>query len=385
MQNPVEQSSAFHNVTRTATDVKENPFELRGDLAVQTLKGSPNKRSEYFSPVSGKMNQYLPGDRGLQETMWDTARDGETPQGSYMDAIAVLNGSTGGLVTGKMGSPNRGTRISSPANSVFGETQGPANERVEITEPTGEIDIFGFKAVIPGLALFQAPTIKRTVTGLPTQRVEGDTVITETPVTTTITEGESGFDKFQSDVSGSFFSGLGGIAGTDKETARLGVSIAAMQSEALTSHSPTPTNIATTFGIGEVKGLVEKPVTTTASLALGIGFGAATRGAGFAWGKAEPIVAARAGPLVARSVGFTGSKVIPAAMTTVYGVDVAARTTKGFTDFSAGSVALRSGEITSTEIAPMGAGFVGGYRSPEAIRGGLQLRKDCSRVSPDIC
>ena len=130
MQNPVEQSSAFHNVTRTATDVKENPFELRGDLAVETLKGSPNKRSEYFSPVSGKMNQYLPGDRGLQETMWDTARDGETPQGSYMDAIAVLNGSTGGLVTGKMGSPNRGTRISSPANSVFGESQGPANESV---------------------------------------------------------------------------------------------------------------------------------------------------------------------------------------------------------------------------------------------------------------
>ena len=148
-----------------------------------------------------------------------------------------------------------------------------------------------------------------------------------------------------------------------------------MQSEALTSHSPTPTNIATTFGIGEVKGLVEKPVTTTASLALGIGFGAATRGAGFAWGKAEPIVAARAGPLVARSVGFTGSKVIPAAMTTVYGVDVAARTTKGFTDFSAGSVALRSGEITSTEIAPMGAGFVGGYRSPEAIRGGYNYAK----------
>lgn len=108
---PVEQSSAYHHIGMEAgVPIPENPYEMRGDLAVEFLKGSPDKPSERFSPVSGIMSQYLPGGLGLQETMWNTAiasDRGRTLPGpvSYMNAVNVLSTTHGGLFTGEIGHP----------------------------------------------------------------------------------------------------------------------------------------------------------------------------------------------------------------------------------------------------------------------------------------
>lgn len=115
-ENKVEVSSQFHYVTRDATNVKENPFEVQGDLAVEFLKGSPDKRSEFFSPISGQMSRYLPGGQGIQEVMWTTARTGKAQPGSFADAVQVINSSSGGLSTGTIGKPNR-TTINTPTDS----------------------------------------------------------------------------------------------------------------------------------------------------------------------------------------------------------------------------------------------------------------------------
>lgn len=136
-QRPVELSSAYHKIGMMAgRTIPENPFEYRGDLAVEFLKGAPKKVSEQFSPASGQMKQYLPGGKGLQETLWTTARTGQAPTGSYMNAISVLGTTTGGLFTGVKGTPAR--TVSVPAagkypdvGPVFGLPKGVAARGAE--------------------------------------------------------------------------------------------------------------------------------------------------------------------------------------------------------------------------------------------------------------
>jgi hypothetical protein len=96
-QNFVEKSSAYHHTAMDAGQpVPANPFEYRGDLAVEFLKGiqNPEKSSEWFSPVSGEMTPNLPGGKGLQTVAWETAILG-TPGVSFDKAVQYLNSKEG--------------------------------------------------------------------------------------------------------------------------------------------------------------------------------------------------------------------------------------------------------------------------------------------------
>ncbi|MFA6359034.1 MAG: hypothetical protein WCY09_10350, partial [Candidatus Omnitrophota bacterium] len=128
-QNNIELGSSYHHVVKNAgVSVKENPFEVKADLSLQVIKGSEKKRSEYFSPLSGTMKQHLPDNtRGLQDVGWDTARTGKAQAGSFMQAIQVINSSSGGFVTGKVGQPTR-TSIKSPTSSFGGRISPTLDE-----------------------------------------------------------------------------------------------------------------------------------------------------------------------------------------------------------------------------------------------------------------
>ncbi len=103
-QNKVELSSAYHNIGMIAgIPIPANRFEYQGDLAVEFLKGTPQRAVDRFSPVSGEMSAYLPGvghKYGLQEYAWDEAlaydRGQPMPgQKLYMNAVEYLGGGEG--------------------------------------------------------------------------------------------------------------------------------------------------------------------------------------------------------------------------------------------------------------------------------------------------
>ncbi len=153
-QNKVETGAAYHNVGRKSdVAIPENPFELQADLAVEFLKGSPDKRSEYFSPASGKMSQFLPNDTGLQEDIWNVAKTRVASRNDYMPAVSVLGTTSGTLREGNVGTPvgNVNTDVFIPTTQVAGqkapgikftgtiEKVTPENFVDIRTEPTGEI------------------------------------------------------------------------------------------------------------------------------------------------------------------------------------------------------------------------------------------------------
>lgn len=90
ISRPIELASSYHNLSMaTGIPVPANPHEYMGDLAVEFLKGAPQKASEMFSPVSGEMSKSLPkGGYGLQQWSWDTALHTDKPT-SYTEAPSV--------------------------------------------------------------------------------------------------------------------------------------------------------------------------------------------------------------------------------------------------------------------------------------------------------
>lgn len=105
-QNYVETSSAYHHIgMRGGVPIPANPYEYQGDLAVEFLKGAPQKASEYFSPVSGEMSKYLPGGEGIQQYAWREAvavdrrmqgKASEMPeQVSFMAGVQYLGAAEG--------------------------------------------------------------------------------------------------------------------------------------------------------------------------------------------------------------------------------------------------------------------------------------------------
>ncbi len=104
---PVEKSSAYHDIgMESGKAIPANPYEYQADLAVEFLKGSPDKASEFFSPVSGEMSRHLPGGQGVQEYAWDEAItdykrqnvDARTPypeRVSFMEGVTYLGAAEG--------------------------------------------------------------------------------------------------------------------------------------------------------------------------------------------------------------------------------------------------------------------------------------------------
>ena len=77
VENYVETSSAYHHMgLDLGVPIPANRFEYQGDLAVELLKGAPQKAGDWFSPASGEMSQSLVGGEGLQQYAWRGARDG---------------------------------------------------------------------------------------------------------------------------------------------------------------------------------------------------------------------------------------------------------------------------------------------------------------------
>ena len=86
-------SDAYHAAgMKSGKPAPANPFEYRGDLAVEFLKGAPRRDTEKFSPVSGEMGGFLPQINGrglgLQEWSWKAALNTDKP-GKYGAAPAV--------------------------------------------------------------------------------------------------------------------------------------------------------------------------------------------------------------------------------------------------------------------------------------------------------
>jgi hypothetical protein len=95
-ENMVELGSAYHVVGKVAeTPIPANRYEYQGDLAVEFLKGTPTKASEYFSPVSGEMSKSLPGGVGLQQSAWEVAKTGKTSTLNYSVAVEKLSSAAG--------------------------------------------------------------------------------------------------------------------------------------------------------------------------------------------------------------------------------------------------------------------------------------------------
>lgn len=104
---PVEKSSAYHDIgMESGKAIPANPYEYQADLAVEFLKGSPDKASEFFSPVSGEMSRYLPKGQGVQEYAFDEAItdykrknvDARTPypeRVSFMEGVTYLGAAEG--------------------------------------------------------------------------------------------------------------------------------------------------------------------------------------------------------------------------------------------------------------------------------------------------
>jgi hypothetical protein len=120
-ENYVEKGSAQHFYLKDTGQVGTNPYEYQADLAVEFLKGTPQKRSEFFSPVSGQMSPFLPGGKGVQEYSWDkavaTARGTAQPEPvSFMGAVERL-----GSARGTLFAPSYEGKAGNASIEVFGE------------------------------------------------------------------------------------------------------------------------------------------------------------------------------------------------------------------------------------------------------------------------
>jgi hypothetical protein len=128
-QNASELSAAQHHLIKNSDIVGGNELEARGDLAIEFLKGSPGKSSEWFSPLSGQMSPYLPGGRGVQQYSWDkalsTARGLPQPGAvSFMAAVERVGSARGSLFNPSFDtSANR--NAGNPLNGGGGGRGGP--------------------------------------------------------------------------------------------------------------------------------------------------------------------------------------------------------------------------------------------------------------------
>lgn len=392
-QNKVELSSEYHHETlASGLQQKANPYEYSGDLALESLKGSPRKGSEYTSPSSGSMRDVLPNGRGLQEVMWDSAiaRDRGVPQServSFMDSVRVINaaeglyGSYGSLYGGKVDNRSAfdvlGAQKNAEAPMVYTEANAQAPflavgvTHQEILVPS-EFDLMAMQANIPivsGAAVATSDFLfggrskviidtgrpvygpEEISYGTPTRTIreleDGSTVITTstpvfstrnvfTPVTTRSEVIPSGFDYGQSKFA-------------EQVTQRVSPELKLPR-----------TGTTADYNISLVEGgyneLRNKPLTAAMNVGVGMLFVAGGEAvAGLGAGTVAATQGMRFIGPVAKGANFLVNKVAPPVLAGIYVADVAGRSTQWGTDFSTEST-KRLGGIMTTETIPMIAG-----------------------------
>ena len=99
---------------------------------------------------------------------------------------------------------------------------------------------------------------------------------------------------------------------------------------------------------------------------IGFGLGAGLQALDVVGTKAV-VIAGESYPTTARAFTFISTKAAPAILGGLYATDVGIRATEGGKNFGAGTIASNLGGITTTEVAPMTAGGVGGYKTVDVI------------------
>lgn len=136
------------------------------------------------------------------------------------------------------------------------------------------------------------------------------------------------------------------------------------------------------YAVGEYVGLKEKPVTSLTYLGIGAGAGIAFRGVSGV-SKVAVDAAASEFPRTTKAFKIFTEKVVPFTMGGLFATDVAIRSTESGKNLEPSQVGQKAGAITSTEVIPLTVGFMGGYRSPEIIRGGYEYAKTGINTLPE--
>lgn len=183
-------------------------------------------------------------------------------------------------------------------------------------------------------------------------------------VSATATPIASGFDILQGGVSEKIYSGISSASGKTPEQVKFALGFNQMFGEELANAAPTPMNLFYSAGTSDIKHGADKPIEAGVNLAIGAVFG-------YGWGKLESgmtFARATAAPLAERSgavrvidtVAGVAIRHTPKVLGGLYAVDVAARSTDGFTEFKPGSITAKGTPILTYETLPMAVGFTGG-------------------------
>jgi len=410
-QAPVEQASAYHHIGMdSGVPIPANPFEYQADLAVEFLKGAPQKSSEFFSPVSGEMSKSLPGGEGIQQFAWREAvavdrgarRQDMPGQVSFMAAITKLGQATGqyGPYGRLYGGPEYPGSEWTPAKA----TEFPASQ---ITWSGEEMKGAGEGRLVGSKMLASSPTYGGTGNGeLPAPFRSTSSPATQTESVSKIgfdipTIGFVGFDAPGFAVSGA--KSLESIESGIRErvpSAAVGEMVVKQYQRVNPFTAPITgaTEVATfltekTFGVGSSEAIAAKgredlvysftplagqyqtfyehPAMTGVSLAAGVGFGVvggtASKAYSFTRGAIAEKVISQGGKWrqAEQGLNFVATQG-PRALGVLYAADVGYRATEGGTNLSPVSVITKTRGLVMQEAVPMGIGFGAGYTGSKA-------------------
>jgi hypothetical protein len=378
-ENKVELSAAYHSIgMKGDIPIAANPYEYSGDLALALLKaGNPKDFTQQaygYNKDVDKMISLLPGGKGLQETSWNVARDGLPARGSFLPAITVLSqseglyGVYGDLAGGKKDTRSAFEGINIPtASGSYGEkaTNSPLNAIVP-----GEYGAGVLSGMNP--LIVSAGTQAGATGGVNIDWASKKPFLSTVGTPSTPAKEQSifdtigkGFGDFQKDASDRIYSGYGSLFGLTGDQARLGVRLAGISAETMGDVAPIPQNLGMAGGIGVLQDTMDQPVKAGIMAAVGFGLGAGFKTIDVVGSRAAA-VAINKYPLITRGYSAV-SAAFPTVMGGLYAADVGIRSTDGLSNFGAGSIARRSAGIIVTEVAPITAGGIAGYRAADSV------------------
>jgi hypothetical protein len=356
---PVEKASAYHDIgMESGKAIPANPYEYQADLAVEFLKGSPDKASEFFSPVSGEMSRYLPGGQGVQEFAWNEAitdykRQTGAANTPYPEQVSFMQGVTYlGAAEGKYG--------------PYGKLAGGVDN--------GGVDLAGGRTrggnVVGGSAIFGGAT------SLPKPFVSVSAPVTSPDLMTQAGLWLAGAERTTVE-----YTGIGRLpTPTTEQIKEMGKNPLFMSTNPIAAgllNIPQTQEYAASFIRGEAVQIQTKPLESAVNYGLayvggvafkGLEYGAAVSRASFA----EKAIAGGGGWRAAEMFAANAPRVGGAVLTGAYAVSVGARATDWGRDFSP-AAAERLGGIAIGEAIPGGLGFVHGYRTPSTVYKAAQI------------
>lgn len=357
---PVEKSSAYHDIgMESGKAIPANPYEYQADLAVEFLKGSPDKASEFFSPVSGEMSRYLPKGQGVQEFAWEEAiTDYKRQTGAattpYPERVSFMEGVTYlGAAEGKYG--------------PYGKLAGGVD--------TGGVDL-GAGRLRGGNVVGGSELTGVYAAGLPKPFVSVSTPAAQPDLLTQAGLWLEGAERTTVE-----YTGIGRLpTPTTEQIKEMGKNPLFMSTNPAAAGLlviPQTQEYAAAFIKGEAVQLQTKPLESAISYGIGYAGGIAFKGLEYGFGGLRASVAAKA---ISSGEGWRAAEVFAAnvprvtgmVLTGAYAGSVAVRTTNMGTDFSP-AAAERLGAITVGEALTGGFGFVHGYRTPGAVYKSAQL------------